>query len=207
MTRNCRECGSEIPSASKSETTYHKAKFCGWDCMTKFGLDKARKNNEKRWAAQKKAKAEEFKQIKERVDAQGNKPKAMKAAQSAFNAYIRERDAKKPCISCGKDKAVSGGYRGAGGFDAGHYRSRGANPELRFNEDNCFKQCVACNRDKSGNVVNMRINIKKRIGEERLAIIEGPHDPKRYTLEDLKEIAATYRAKLKELKRINSAQV
>jgi hypothetical protein len=197
VSRTCKECFDKIPKASESTTAYHKKKFCGFDCMASWGLRKAQDNHLKEKVKRKEA---EFKEMKKRVDSQGIKAKAMKAAQSAFNAFIRERDKDLPCVSCGKYTAASGGYRGAGGFDAGHYRSRGANPELRFNEDNVFKQCVACNRDKSGNVVNMRIEILKRIGQERLDAIEGEHEIVKYTLDDLKEIAAKYRKKTKELK-------
>ena len=198
MTRKCKnKCGTEIPLSAKSETTYHKAKFCGWDCMTEFGIAKARQAAEKKAARQDKAKHTEFKEMKERVDSQGTKSKLMVRAQAAFNAFIRGRDKKQPCISCNTAKVKT--YHMASGWDAGHYRSRGANPELRFNEDNCFKQCVNCNRDVSGNVVNMRIGILKRIGKDRLDAIEGPHSAKKYTADELRSIATEYKAKLKDI--------
>ncbi|MBW5405927.1 recombination protein NinG, partial [Morganella morganii] len=60
-----------------------------------------------------------------------------KQAQTAFNAYIRERDKDLPCISCGRHHT--------GQYHAGHYRTTKAMPELRFDEDNVHKQCSACN--------------------------------------------------------------
>jgi len=57
--------------------------------------------------------------------------------QKVFNAYIRERDKEQPCISCQTQNKVQ--------YDAGHYRSVGAHPELRFNENNVHKQCRKCN--------------------------------------------------------------
>jgi hypothetical protein len=71
----------------------------------------------------------------------------------------------KPCISCGVDlktEAVGGGY------DAGHFLSRGAKPHLRFNENNVFGQCKRCNRYLSGNVANMREGVRDRIGQQAL---------------------------------------
>jgi hypothetical protein len=41
----------------------------------------------------------------------------------------------------------------------------------------------------------------KRIGADKVDWLEGPHEPKRYTIEELKTIKAEYRAKTKELKR------
>ena len=66
----------------------------------------------------------------------------MKEAQIAFNAYIRARDANKPCICCGADLVAEAV---GGGFDCGHYRSVGSAPHLRFDERNANgqrKQCI-----------------------------------------------------------------
>lgn len=119
-----------------------------------------------------------------------------KDAQKAFNAYIRERDHDLPCISCGDFTPMTRG----GDYDCGHYRSVGANPELRFEELNCHKQCKRCNRYLTGNHVNYRIGLLMRIGEEKVAWLEGNHKPMRYRIEELQAIAKAYRQKLKELK-------
>jgi len=110
---------------------------------------------------------------------------AKKRAQTAFNSYIRARDAGKGCVSCAS-KTPS---------HAGHYRSVGACPALRFNEDNCHLQCAKCNTHLSGNLIPYRIELIKRIGAERLAFLEADHAPKRYRLADFEGIAAEYREK------------
>ncbi len=120
----------------------------------------------------------------------------LKEAQTTFNAYIRARDVDLPCISCGDFTPMTRG----GDYDCGHYRSVGANPELRFEELNTHKQCKRCNSHLSGNIVNYRIGLLMRIGEENVAWLEGPHEPKKYTIDDLKAIKAEYRQKLKDLK-------
>ena len=170
----------------------------GTFCTIDHALDFA---NAKQTKEKAKAKDAEFKEMKDRVESQGAKSKLMTRAQTAFNAYIRARDAHHGCISCDSVK-TDGDLLTGSRFDAGHYRSRGASPELRFNEDNCFKQCVACNRAKSGNVANMRIGILTRIGEERLARVEGNHSPAKYTADDLRAIEKEYKAKLKQLKQL-----
>lgn len=121
----------------------------------------------------------------------------LRDAQKSFNAYIRERDKGSPCISCGKmssDEPLTGGY-----WDAGHYRTVGACPELRFHEDNCHRQHKHCNNYKSGDIVNYRKNLIERIGLERVEFIEGPHEPKRYRIDDLKALRDEYKQKLKDL--------
>ena len=89
-----------------------------------------------------------------------------------------------------------------GQWHAGHYRTVGANPELRFEPLNVHRQCAPCNNHKSGDIVNYRIELVRRIGWERVEWLEGPHQPQRYTIEGLKELKAGYRAKIKELKRV-----
>ena len=114
-----------------------------------------------------------------------------KSAQAAFNAYIRKRDEALPCISCQRHHT--------GQYHAGHYRSVGGNPELRFEPLNNNKQCMPCNSHLSGNLIDYRINLIKKIGQDKVDWLEGPHKAKRYTLDDLKEIQAKYKDKLKEL--------
>lgn len=113
-------------------------------------------------------------------------------AQVVFNRYIRMRDAHLPCVSCGRFHQ--------GKWNAGHYRTVAAAPELRFDELNVWKQCEPCNSHKSGDIVNYRKNLYQRIGEPKLEWLEGPHEPKRYRIEDCKRIIATYKAKIKALK-------
>jgi hypothetical protein len=124
----------------------------------------------------------------------------LREAQTAVNGYVRLRDAHLPCISCDSlpnDNDLMTGSR----WDAGHYRSVGACPELRFEPLNIHRQCVKCNRNLSGNAVEYRIRLVLRIGAETVAWLEGPHEPRKYTVEEIKTIKAEYRAKTRELKR------
>lgn len=114
----------------------------------------------------------------------------LREAQSVFNKYIRQRDKDAPCISCGR-------YHN-GQYHAGHYRSVGANPELRFDELNNHKQCSACNNHLSGNIVEYRKNLLVKIGQEKLDLLEGPHEPKKYTIDEIKAIKTHFKTKLKE---------
>lgn len=130
-----------------------------------------------------------IKAAKERIKSRGD---YLREAQTAFNAWVRERDAQLPCVSCGRHHQ--------GQWHAGHYRTVAGSPELRFEPLNVWKQCAPCNNHKSGDIVNYRLELVRRIGAEQVAWLEGPHEPKRYTIEDLKAIAAEYRAKLRELR-------
>jgi hypothetical protein len=113
-------------------------------------------------------------------------------AQVVFNAYRRELTRSQGCISCG---TINGQMQG------GHYRSVGAYPELRYEELNVWAQCARCNTRLSGNLINYRIELIKRIGMEQVDYLEGNHEPKHYSIEDLKEIKIKYKFNLKELAR------
>jgi len=134
----------------------------------------------------------ERKEIKVRKEKLKSRAEHMKDTQQAFNAWVRERDAELPCISCGRHHQ--------GKYDAGHYRTVGSNPALRFEPLNCHRQCSPCNTQLSGNIVNYRIELVKRIGVDKVYWLEGPHEAKKYTVEELKAMTADYRAKTRELK-------
>ncbi|WP_457296835.1 recombination protein NinG [Pseudomonas chlororaphis] len=136
----------------------------------------------------------EVRAAKERVKTRGEHARE---AQQVFNEWVRLRDAALPCVSCGRHHQ--------GQYHAGHYRTVGANPELRFEPLNVWKQCAPCNNHKSGDIVNYRIELVRRIGAEKVDWLEGPHEPQRHTIEQLQAIKAKYRAMTRELKKGEAA--
>jgi isocitrate dehydrogenase kinase/phosphatase len=50
----------------------------------------------------------------------------------------------------------------------------------------------------SGNITEYRINLVKKIGVEQVEWLEGKHEAKHYSVDDLKEIKEIYKRKLKE---------
>eukprot|EP00659_Diplonema_papillatum_P005157 gene5157-7891_t len=118
----------------------------------------------------------ERKDIKVRKEKLKSRADHLREAQVAVNEYVRLRDAHLPCISCDStpnDNDLMTGSR----WDAGHYRSVGACPELRFEPLNIHRQCVKCNRNLSGNAVEYRIRLVLRIGAEKVAWLESLHPP------------------------------
>ena len=121
----------------------------------------------------------------------------IKEAQTAFNAYIRARDAEKPCICCGQP--LSAGDIG-GKFDCGHYRSVGSAPHMRYVENNAHGQRKQCNRWGAGRAVDYRLGLIARIGLEAVEALEADQTPRRYTVEELQAIKKHYAALVRELK-------
>lgn len=130
----------------------------------------------------------------------------IKEAQEAFNKFIRLRDRDKPCVSCcdASPTQACGGQ-----WDAGHYLSVGSHPELRFNEDNCHKQCKVCNggagkyqRKKRAVDDAYRAELIRRIGLERVEALENrKYEPGKWTADDLRAIRDDYRKRCRELEK------
>ena len=118
----------------------------------------------------------------------------MREAQTACNAYIRERDKNEPCISCGTTKPDIQ-------YCAGHYKTRGGHHEIRFHPFNINLQCNKhCNLHLSGNITQYRPRLIDKIGLSNVEWLEGPHKAQHLTIDDIKEIKMYYRDQLKYLK-------
>ncbi len=177
----CKEC------KEKFDVKYSFQKFCMKkdECISahvEFAKEQKYKQKQKAWNKRKK-------EIKEKIKTRSD---YLKEAQSVFNKFIRLRDKDEPCISCKKPLKTNA-------TDAGHYRSVGGCPELRFNELNNHAQCVFCNRYLSANLINYRINLIKKIGLEDVEFLEGNHEPLKLSIDEIKAIKAKYKKKCKEL--------
>lgn len=168
-----------------------------FECKCSFAARHVEKQRQVRAKAERVAQAESRKVIKLQKEAIKTRSQWMKEAQVAFNAFIRLRDqlAGHTCISSGRVLDWSGNA-----VDAGHYRSVGSAPHLRFHEDNCHAQSKHDNQYKSGNAVDYRIGLIARIGLARVEALESDNEPRKYSIQELKDIKDYYNAKLKELK-------
>lgn len=125
---------------------------------------------------------------------QNDRSHQLKLTQQVFNEYIRLRDSADPCISCGTMEAPE--------WCAGHYRTRGAASQLRFNVDNVHKQCNRhCNLALSGNLINYRIGLIKKIGLERVEALENDNSTRKWTCEELIEMRSKFRAMIRDMRR------
>jgi hypothetical protein len=133
---------------------------------------------------------------RERKKALETIPELIKVAQREFNAFIRLRDKDRPCICCGQPLG-EGDVGGA--YDCGHFRSVGSASHLRFDERNAHAQRKYCNRYRAGRAVEYRIGLVERIGLDGVLALEADNTVKKWEREELRQIAATYRAKRKEM--------
>lgn len=161
-------------------------------CSTACAIAIAERKREKQ--AQQMA-AEKRREARQRLESMKGIPELIREADKAFCAFIRARDAGKPCICCGRS---SSGWSRGGEFDAGHYRSRGAASHLRYHEDNCHSQLKQCNR-RAFDVASYRANLIGRIGLERVEALENDNAPHKWTRDELIAIRRHYIAKRKEI--------
>lgn len=160
------------------------AKVCGPECSIEFVTqEKAKKDRQERQKG---------------LQALKTKRDYIKEAQVAFNAFCRLRDqlAGHPCISSGRPLDWSGNA-----VDAGHYRSVGSAPHLRFDEDNCHAQSKHDNQWKSGNAVDYRLGLIARIGLSRVEALESNNEVRKWTTDELIALRDHYRAKVRQMKK------
>jgi hypothetical protein len=180
--KRCRVCREPfIPRLTTQPCCYK------YECQVTYATAHALKSQEKRVKADRK-------ETREKKQALKTRSQWMKEAQSEVNRYVRLRDKDLPCISCGRFHD--------GQYHAGHYRTVGSAPELRFEVSNIHKQCAPCNNHLSGNLINYRKGLVQKIGIEAVDWIEGKHEPKHYTIDDLKAIKAKYKTLCRELEQL-----
>ena len=177
----CKVCGAKFTKTRPLQN------WCSIECAVTLGQQAL---------AKKKAKdqAKDRKETRQKLDAMQTKPELVKKAQTAFNAYIRARDAGKPCISCEKPLGSEPNT-----YDAGHFRSVGSAPHMRFVDDNVHGQCKHCNNYLGGNVLAYRKGLIDRIGLTRVEQIEADTTLRKYTHEGLREIATQYREMARQI--------
>lgn len=117
--------------------------------------------------------------------------------QDLVNQWVvHVRDKNKPCCTCGNANPNIL-------YAAGHYRSRGACPELRFELTNLHKQCHQyCNQNKSGARSEYRAFIAYNYGPGHLNWLDGPHPSLKETFEtweDVEKEIKRYRKILKDV--------
>ena len=112
--------------------------------------------------------------------------------QKIFNTFIRIRDKKLGCVSCGKPFNNK--------YDAGHFYSVGSSCSVRFNELNVNGQCVRCNRDLHGNIHAYTERLPLKIGIDSFNELKRLRNVyNKYTINELKDLKKVYKQKIKDL--------
>ncbi|MGY1448720.1 recombination protein NinG [Pseudomonas chlororaphis] len=179
-------------------------------CSPKCGLAIKEVNQAKARKSLAQVQRREIRARKEKLKSRGDH---VQGAEKAVRDYRRtyELSIGSGCMSCGlsqEEIIAAQGWKTGGAFDAGHFLGKGARPELRLVPTNIWLQCKACNSGsymhaRKGYTVSQgfRGGLIARIGLDAVEALEADHEPRKYTVEELKAITAEYRAKTRELKR------
>ncbi|MEN5306807.1 recombination protein NinG [Chryseobacterium cucumeris] len=173
--KECVVCGEDFMPFKTTE------KVCSLTCALAYAKSDVDKKNAKAWRKEKKIRKEKLKTASD----------WLQDLQKVFNEFIRISQKGSKCISCTNNEPT----------DAGHYRSVGAHPELRFEEKNVNLQCRKCNGYWGGNLIEYRKGLVKKYGIEVVEWLEGPHDPVKLSIPEIKEKIEYYRSKIREMKK------
>lgn len=157
-TLKCIECKQRFPR--ETMTKLNAGNFHSVDCIAKYATKKQHAKSKKEFNKKHKEDKERIKTRTEWYD----------QLQSLVNQYVLHiRDKSEPCCTCGKTtESVK--------YDAGHFKSRGSCPELRFELTNIHKQCsFNCNQIGSGMRAEYIEFIRAKYGQEHLDWLEGTH--------------------------------
>lgn len=201
--RTCKWCKQKFTPDRQKQTC------CCIECAESYGKKTTAKAEAIRSAADRKTiriRKEALKTPKQK------RSELIQQAEKAVRDVRRTEELQKGsgCISCGRSQQEvigTDGWKPGGAFDAGHYHSKGARPNLRFEPDNIWLQCKSCNAGSSkyarkGATVakQYRENLIKEIGIDRVEALDADDKPRHWTDEELIEIRDNYKSKLKELK-------
>lgn len=157
----------------------------------KLEIEKATLKAKKQIEAKKRKEKSELKESLKSIS------KIISEIKPIFQKYIRLRDKDLPCISCGNKNPAD--------WCGSHYFPAGVYSGLIFDERNCHGACNSyCNMYLSGNLVNYRIGLIERYGEEYVLKLEQDSlnlKQYKYTREELQQIKEKYKLKIKQYER------
>ena len=175
--KTCKSCGVKFPPVKPLQSV------CSTACAINLAERKAHE-------AKKKAAAEDRRITRAALVKLKTRATLVREAQTAFNAWVRARDAHESCVSCGRMHE--------GQWHAGHYRSAGSRPDLRFDPANVHKQCAPCNTHLSGNLIPYRVTLLSRIGQAGVDRLEGPATQDKLSRDQLIALRAEYATKTRK---------
>ena len=181
------------------------------ECVEGWAIAQAAKREREEAKRARMAAKVERAEIRRRKEAIETRSEWLAEAKLAVQAFRRMEELSKGrgCMSCKRtqEEVMDGPWTPGGYWDGGHFMSKGARPELALEPLNIWLQCKSCNGGsgkyaRKGYTVNasFEANLIEAEGAELVEWLKGPHEPKHYSIDDLKQIVSDNRRKLRELK-------
>jgi hypothetical protein len=163
-------------------------------CSPPCGLAIARAKREKDCARQ--ARAE---RAADRAKREKLKPRAkwLAECQAIVNRYVRVKALSRGegCYTCGATPQQKFG----GTYDAGHFRSVGSAPHLRFWIPQIKLQCIPCNRHKGGMALAFRRALVRDHGAAWVEELEAMQHVAKFDIDYLRRFKAVIGKRLRRL--------
>ena len=149
-TRKCKNCNNVFEKARPLQF------ICTPTCAVQYAAKERLKKVNAEWKQDKKV-------LREKLMSNGDYIRILQAVINKIAAII---DYGQPCMSCGKT---------TGKPQSGHFHSTSAQPALRFNLMNIWRQDYRCNVELSANIQGYLIGLKETLGERiRDCIVDLP---------------------------------
>ncbi len=178
--------------------------FCTLDHQVEYAQKAGKKRLKQIEADAKKAEKEDRRIWRQRKQAYNEKTLKWQKnrTKDVVHELIKLLDKDQPCIVCG---GFDCGNRSE--WDAGHYLTKAAHPELALCPINIYKQCSLTNTASTGrksNEASIRHKFEQgiigRMGMDVLMWLKGYHAPKKWTCEELSAMRAEMTPDIKRLK-------
>jgi hypothetical protein len=134
-----------------------------------------------------------------------SKPRSkwLSECQAIVNRYVRllALSRGEGCYTCGATPAQKFG----GTYDAGHFRSVGSAPHLRYWIPQIRLQCIPCNRHKGGMALAFRAALVRDQGQEWVERLEAMQHMAKFDIPYLIRLKAVMGKKLRRLEKRCSA--
>ena len=165
-----------------------------YNCKVAYATNVANKAIETEKKKQKKQWAEEKKQIKEKIKTLSD---YLKGLEKEVNTIVRLIDKGCGCICTGSK---------SGKKNAGHYRSVGSHPTLRFHLDNIHLQSEYSNTYLSGDILKYQKGLRTVYGIKYLEYVDSLAllPPLKLSKDEVKQKIVIAKQIVKELKAIDS---
>ncbi len=138
-------------------------------------------------------------ETRRRKEAIKPRSKWLAECQAIVNRYVRllALSRGEGCFTCGASPQQKFG----GTYDAGHFRSVGSAPHLRFWIPQIKLQCIPCNRHKGGMALAFRRGLSRDHGEEWVTRLEAMQHIAKFDVEYLKRFKAVMSKRLRRMER------
>lgn len=142
-------------------------------------------------------------ETKRRKEAIKPRAKWLAECQAIVNRYVRilALSRGQGCFTCGAMPQQKFG----GTYDAGHFRSVGSAPQLRYWIPQIKIQCIPCNRHKGGMALSFRKALVEDHGDEWVDRLESMNHSAKFDVDYLRRFKSVMGKKLRRLEKRCSA--